>query len=92
MEPSFPCRGANPRFAVAQRVAPKGMLVSLGLVASVCGDARLQRMLYLAHVNRAVNPRVHLLLVADNLAPSSSNIDPGAVFDPEPAAVAAYMG
>jgi len=67
------------------------MLVSLGLVASVCGDARLQRMLYLAHVNRAVNPRVHLLLVADNLAPSSSNIDPGAVFDPEPAAVAASI-
>ena len=74
---------------MAERVAPTGMLVRRGLVASVCGGARLQRMLYLARVHRLADPFVHLLFVAEALAPSCTNKDPGAVLDDKPAPVAA---
>ena len=72
-------------------VTPTGVIVSLGALASVCGDARLQRTLYLAHIYRAVHPCVHLLLGAKGLVPSCINKDSGAFIDPKPAPVAACV-
>ena len=68
------------------------MLVSQRIVESVCGDARLQRMRYLARIDRLADPSVYLLLFGKSLAPSRVNKDPGAVLDVEPAPVAACRG